>query len=387
MILHFVIDGKLTDQFIDNFLSVSDKNYFLVFGTDQTSDFKRITRKGDFLSAYNEKEDDINNIIHRLDAKAIILHSLSYEFARTVNKIKSKIPICWAAWGYDVYNLPRIEPQIYGPKTNKFLLTSNPGTLFKRMILKDDFLRKWIFDGLYTKDNQISTIYEAHKHIDFFMTFIEDDYKLFSKFYQNDFTFLYATFSSIDQYLAGYRELTVLPDAENILLGNSFSPSSNYLDALPVISKVKCKLRRVYVVLSYGINEKHRLKVLSTGRKVLSNKFCPILDFIPRADYIRLLQTCSTGIFNHYRQQAMGNIIAMLYMGSRVYLSIKNPAYSYFLRNGIKVYCFEKDFTEYGISRLGKDIVNKNRLQLDSIFDKNKVLTDIRKITEVLTNI
>lgn len=76
----------------------------------------------------------------------------------------------------------------------------------------------------------------------------------------------------------------------------------------------------------------------------------------------------------------------MLYMGSRVYLSEKNPAYTYFQRNGIIIYSIEQDFDRYGISRPDKDIAENNRYRLDMIFSKEKVLNDLKNVYEVLTS-
>jgi len=81
----------------------------------------------------------------------------------------------------------------------------------------------------------------------------------------------------------------------------------------------------------------------------------------------------------------MGNIIAMLYMGSRVYLSLRNPAYNFFIRNGISVNIFEKEFGKYGVTRPDKETVENNRKRLDRIFNKDKVLMDLKNLIVILT--
>jgi len=386
MLLHFVIDGKLTDQFIENFLQVSDSNHFLVFGTNGYSGFKRITRTGSFLSTYNENTDDINNIINKFKADVIVLHSLSYGFAKAILKIKKEITICWGVWGHDVYDLPRIEPQIYAPKTQRFLIRSNPGLILKRLVLRNDILRRSYLEKIKGKEDFIEVIYKAHKKISFFITYIEEDFEIFSMYYPNKMRFIRSTFSTIDQYLAGNKNLSILPNAENILLGNSSAPSTNYLDAMSILSRNINQLKKVYVVLSYGSDHLHKKEILLTGRKLLKEHFHPLLDFMGRMEYIQLLQSCSVGIFYNYRQRAMGNIIAMLYMGSRVYLSNRNPAYNYFLRNGIVVNNLGKEFDKYGINRLEEDVVKSNRERLDSIFSKEKVIEDLKKLKVVLTS-
>jgi len=385
MVLHFVIDGKLTDQIIENYLEVSDKNFFLVFGMTGDRAFQRISKIGDFLGRYSEA-DDINSIIEQLNVKAIILHSLSYDFAKVVLEIKKEITICWVVWGYDLYFLPKVEPYIYAKKTNEFLKWTNPLMVLKRKIIRSDKLRGYFYRIFYWKQDKIKTILLAHHKIRYFLTYIKEDFDIYSYYYPNRLKYLYGTFSSIDQYLAGNNNLSILSDANNILIGNSYSPSSNYLDVLPVLSKNLHNLNKVYIVLSYGINETHKKFVHKKASKLLEDHFYPLLEFVNRKDYIRILQTCSTGIFFQYRQQAMGNIIAMLYMGSRIYLSSKNPAYKFFIRNNIVVNCFEDEFEQYGSSRLNKDIVKHNQKHLDKLFSREKVLNDLRYVTETLVN-
>jgi hypothetical protein len=385
MILHFVIDGKLTDQIIENYLAVSEKNFFLVFGMKGDMNYQRINKTGDFLGRFTET-DDINSIIEKLNAKAIILHSLSYDYAKTVIGIRKEITICWVVWGYDLYFLPKIEPLIYAKKTSEFLKRKYPMIVLKRKIIRSDKLRNYYYRIFNWKQDKIRTILLAQEKIKYFLTYIREDFDIYSNYYPNRFKFLYGTVSSIDQYLAGDKNLSIFSDANNILIGNSFSPSSNYLDVLPVIARNIQNFDKVYIVLSYGNNEKHKKFVIKRASKLLIDHFHPLLEFMNRKDYVKILQTCSTGIFFHYRQQAMGNIIAMLYMGSRVYLSSKNPAYKFFIRNNIVVNSLEEEFEQYGFSRLNIDIVKQNQQHLDMIFSREKVLIDLRNVTETLVN-
>lgn len=384
MIIHFVVDEKIIDQMIDNFLQVSSNNLFLVFTEYSSDNYRHITRIGPHLKNYNYKKEDINEILKKNDVHSVILHQLNLKFAKTINKIKHNVNISWIPWGFDVYNLPKIESTLYAPLTKIFLVKNRPLVPLIWLIKKNNLTRR-LFFNLKGKKDYYREIYRAINKVTYFSTYIREDFYVFTKYYNiKGLSFVETSFSSIDQYLAGDKHLRVDKNATSIIIGNSNTPESNYLDVIPVIGEKDFKIEKVFCVLSYGINNKHKKKVIFEGRKHLKDFFCPLTDFMPREEYIKILQTCSTGIFYHYRQQAMGNIIALLYLGARVYLSVKNPAYLFFKRIGVKVFNFEYEFDIFLNTKLSLDDIENNRKKLDSIFNKEKVINDLSSLSNLL---
>jgi hypothetical protein len=80
----------------------------------------------------------------------------------------------------------------------------------------------------------------------------------------------------------------------------------------------------------------------------------------------------------------MGNIIALLVMGVRIYMSSKNPAYQYFKRNGVNIYALQEDFSRYGISKLSKQQVDENRQIIKPLFSKDRVIKNTNNLVKVL---
>ncbi len=211
----------------------------------------------------------------------------------------------------------------------------------------------------------------------------------FSTYYPNDFTFVYCPFSTIEQYLGGSKSTDAINSTGdlNILVGNSASPESNHLDVLVKLQEQKgLSGIKFYFPLSYGAASKHYIdEVLLKGKKTLGPAFHPMLSFLNRPAYLEILDSCSTGIFYHFRQQAMGNIIAMLYQGARIYLSSRNPAMEFFQKNGIVVFDFDKDFKKYKNSRLADDMVLNNKRNLEQLFSESRVLSEISKLNSILS--
>ncbi|WP_303925478.1 TDP-N-acetylfucosamine:lipid II N-acetylfucosaminyltransferase [Draconibacterium sediminis] len=386
MIVHFVVDEKIIDQIIDNFLEISSNNLFLVFTEKSNNKFKHITREGSFIRRFNLNKEDINEVLCKVNAQTIILHQLNLYFAKVLNQIKETPKIAWFEWGFDIYHLPKILPQLYAPKTKRIIIRNNPLQSILWVLKKNSFIRR-IYFILTRKDDPAKIILTAIERITYFCTYIKDDYTFFQNYYPfRNLVFLETAFSSISQYLAGNINLRINSDASNILLGNSNSLESNYIDGLSIINKNKDKIDKVYTVLSYGDDDNNKKAVLDQGYALLQDRFVPLTKFLEREKYLNILSSCSTGIFFHYRQQAMGNIIAMLYMGARIYLSYKNPAYNYFKRIGVTVFSLEDDFHLYGNTKISASQAQKNRQKLDTVFNEEKVKTDLSNLISKITS-
>src|SRR5690606_1003332 len=344
-ILHLIPDEKVTDNVIENFENIFNDNVFFVLGNNDkrkhcnTKKENVIFGESDFFTKENIADDVV----------AVVIHGLNYTFAKLLIELNQKIKIAWFVWGFDMYGMPKIMDKLYAPKSLKYIKNTDSKFTVINFIKKKRYLRRFYYKYL-NKTDDFYTIYEqAQRRINFFCTYIREDYELYTNYYPNKLIYQEIGYFSIEQYLAGQNDLRVDSDAKDILVGNSNSLENNHLDVFDTIKRTGLK-EKVFVPLSYGNNQKYKKTVLEEGRKYLGDNFQPLLDFMKREDYLRLLSGCSTAVFYHYRQQAMGNILALLYMGVRVYLAEKNPVYQYLKRIGIIVFDFDKEFSLYSNS-------------------------------------
>lgn len=117
----------------------------------------------------------------------------------------------------------------------------------------------------------------------------------------------------------------------NILVGNSADPSNNHIESLEKLLPYKGEDIRIFAPLSYGDRE-HAKKVIETGSMWFGEKFVPLTSFLPVEEYLKFLQSVDIAIFNHNRQQAMGNTIFLLSMGKTVCLR-DGVSHCEFIRN------------------------------------------------------
>ncbi|MBW8198971.1 TDP-N-acetylfucosamine:lipid II N-acetylfucosaminyltransferase [Flagellimonas abyssi] len=382
MILHFLLDEKITDQVIANFESVSKKNKFLVFSKTQKP-LKHIKTENQNIFVYDFEEQDINEVLNKIKPNGIILHAYHLEFAKTLLNIKHNVKVAWVAWGFDIYGLPKIKPLTYAPLTDSFLRSTSFFLETKRMILANDLYRK-IFFFLLRKEDRYTLIFKSLDKVDYFTTYLAEDYSYFSKYYPNDMDFIKCTFTSIDQYLGGNKDISITSVASNILIGNSNTPESNHLDVMIKLKNLQQDSMSVFVPLSYGENRKYKSTVLEKGKSLFGKNFRPLLDFMEKGEYLKILRTCATGIFYHYRQQAMGNIIAMLFMGARIYMYGDSPGYKYLVRHQVAVYDFDRDYVRYKNNPLPQKLAEKNRKVLEELFSDTKVKDQLKNLINLM---
>ena len=109
---------------------------------------------------------------------------------------------------------------------------------------------------------------------------------------------------------------------------------------------------------------------------------------MPLEDYNKILEGVKIAILNNRRQQAIGNIIALLYMGAKVFLSKKNTYYHFLKRNNIIVYCYEKDLNEKTINMgLNFEEIEHNRKMLFSLYNSKQLQSELQNsVTKVIKN-
>lgn len=105
----------------------------------------------------------------------------------------------------------------------------------------------------------------------------------------------------------------------NIMVGNSATITNNHMEVLEKIEKFAEHDIRVYVPLSYG-NMEYGWQVEKVGKRLLGDKFVPLKTYMSQEEYYSLLNCMDIAIFNNDRQQAIGNIMALAFLGKKIYL-------------------------------------------------------------------
>lgn len=136
-----------------------------------------------------------------------------------------------------------------------------------------------------------------------------------------------------------YRKLEENKDnSYKILIGNSADKSNNHISAFKALSHYAQENITIYCPLSYAGEADYIKKVVDIGQATFGKHFIPLLDFINKEDYIKLLATINIGVFFNDRQQAMGNIALLLGLGAKVYMYKNTSMFMSYTQSGYNIY-------------------------------------------------
>lgn len=276
--------------------------------------------ENDFFSA---KDFESQVIVGNPDL--IIVHYLRDECIRVINKIKIDQPVVWFFWGSDGFCLGKFYNIFLLPKTKR----SRVMLSFKSTI-KNGF--RILYKTLLPNSIDKSAIYKnrikSFGKISIVVPVVPGDYNLLLKNYPISATSFHLNYVNPIFDQSNDFSLT----GNNILLGNSAHFSNNHLEMINALSELDLGNRKIVIPLSYGSKANSTFIASYAEKKLTHNAEC-LIDFLPLIEYQKIIQSCSIVIMNSLRQQALGNIVQSLMMGSHVYLQPTSTLYSYLKDN------------------------------------------------------
>lgn len=161
----------------------------------------------------------------------------------------------------------------------------------------------------------------------------------------------------------------------SIQIGNSADSVNNHIDVFELIKYQGERSIKIYVPLSYG-NKDYANKIISLGNDMFGDKFIPIVDFMSIEKYIQYMTNIDIAIFNHTRQQGMGNLISFLGLGKTVY--IRDSTSQWDLMNELNI--LVKSIDDYDGSTLSIEQSVHNIKKVKDIFSCENLCQQWRSI-------
>mgnify|MGYP001402983756 CR=1 FL=1 len=188
------------------------------------------------------------------------------------------------------------------------------------------------------------------KNFGHIVALVPGDYYLAKKWYKTKAKYHYAFYPNpVDyKYLDKIKNNKKKTDRIVIQVGNSADPTNKHIEILNKLARFKEKDIEIITPLSYG-DQQWSKKVTEAGKKLYGEKYKPLLEFLPPEEYGKILNSVDIAIFNHDRQQALGNILALLYLGKKVFIKSDITPWDFFKEKGLTV------FDTYGLDNLTFD--------------------------------
>jgi hypothetical protein len=350
-------------------------SYFLHTRELVSQEEKEAFSKVEQIYFVGDKAKDIADLFERIQKFDIVfLHGLDMFSSRLMLFADMEPKVVFLFFGGEIYENSKIlKSKPFGNLTIKKY--NNFDNRKERFIENSLYRIKYVFDTLESK------IKKALQKIDYFAVVHKEDYDFMIANKVMPSSVKYFKFSFYPIEFLYNNEIDISNSGNNILIGNSRSYANNHLEIFSILSKFNIANRKVIVPLSYG-NMKGIDSLVQNGKENLGDRFSPLLELMPLDEYNKMLSTCSVAIMNHYRQQAVGNIIALVYSGAKVYLSSQNTVYHFLKRIGCNVYSVENDLITSNINALetlSKEESTQNKEILYRFLNTEKLIEDLRK--------
>ena len=303
-ILHICLAEKFIEPFIE-FLEGNvadfDRHVFFCLGDETLHPLRRrpnILFQSDYRSAASAYFN-LNRQMYKADK--IILHGLWSEWVVRLLAIQPWLlrKCHWVIWGGDLYSY------LVAGRDLRWHLNE----IFRRIVIK---------------------------RIGNLLTYVEGDVDLARQWYgargQHLQCLMYPSNLCKEYVVSPKTDRTV-----RIQIGNSADPTNEQIEILELLEPYKNENIKIYGMLAYGSDE-YAAEVAAYGKKIFAEKFIAVTEFMTLNEYNEFLGKIDIALFNHRRQQAMGNIITLLGMGKKVYLRKDISSWMVFESRGLKVF-------------------------------------------------
>lgn len=214
------------------------------------------------------------------------------------------------------------------------------------------------------------------KNIGHLVTYIKGDVELARQWYGAKGEYVECLMYPSNLYKE--YELSSKKDSRlTILLGNSADPTNNHSEVLQELAQFKDKDIKVITPLSYG-DQNYAQQIAQEGERLLGDKYQALTEFMPFDEYLKILAEVDVAIFNHRRQQAMGNTITLLGLGKKVYMRSDTTQWQFFGELGVEVAdinCLEDTLF---VNEFASSVPNKEKIK--TYFSKKNVLKQLGHI-------
>lgn len=271
------------------------------------------------------------------------------------DKERSPIQVKLESRIYHLRNLSSLFRFIFSFKKYQWVyfhyLSYDPTLLFWYFQRKRLRKSTWVIWGndiysYYRRNNNLRTkIYEfcRRRIIATFpeiAAFVEEDVQFVKKNYHSKAQYVPILYP-IPVNLDSLKKVSVdfiQKDKPVFMLGNSADPSNSHIEMINAISKYGKGKFRVICPLSYGGNPQYIKDVIKRGTDCFGLDFVPLLQILNSVEYAKLLQQVDVVLMNHNRQQGLGNILALMYLGKKVYIRTTISSFHFFIRHECEIY-------------------------------------------------
>ena len=292
----------------------------------------------------------------------------AYEFLMILLKKFPGVKVYWICWSYEFYNLPHVINKLYDPFSLRYIRskTSAPKRLRQSSIKGILNIRGWL--GI--KKNYWQKLKHSSTLVDYFCSPFPTDFFYLNKIIPpNHIAYLPFAYLSLSKIMPGLDSYSSKGD--KIMIGHSASPDGNHYEIIKKISSFNTG-QSILLPMVYG--DKVYADLIKEAA-IGDFKEVEILeDKLDKADYYKKLCEVGYAVINVKVQQGVGNVMGLIWMGSKVFLDKHSSIYIDFVNWGIHVFNIQDDLNKNELkSKLTTEQINTNRRIMLENFGEERV--------------
>ncbi|MEZ8965762.1 TDP-N-acetylfucosamine:lipid II N-acetylfucosaminyltransferase [Vibrio breoganii] len=360
-ILHISKDEKFIDMGLRAFERCSPHNNKLIVLSKKKT--KHVTFENKQIIDRKNLESLSHNDEFWSGIQIVILHSLcTYRIS-----IPKSVKVVWIGFGADYYDLITSPESLLGNKTKSIVSKDNPRT---KQIIKA--IRKFLTKAKKTRAQFIN-------RIDYFCPVLTTEYNLIRWEGRKP--------KLIDWNYGTLEEDWAKPEnglditGNNILLGNSATSTCNHIEGIDALKHTHT-CSQLIIPLSYGDKE-YAKKVRKYAEANYPGPVKALEEFMPFDSYNKLISSCSHVVMPHKRQQGLGNIVSLIYLGAKVFLDKENPSYNFFTEKGVNIFSIDEIENSTWSNQLTIGEIEENRRILKDIWGKDSIDSKTRQLLAI----
>lgn len=374
-ILHISNDEKFIDSAIDLFGSVLPDGCGYLINGQSVDSLRFVKSRPKNLFVFPYFSDAYFRTIQTFEPDVLFVHSYSDKHKELLERLGNDCPVFWSSWGRDIYSSNRLSHLMYKPRTRRLVNKLSRISSLKRMIAR-------LVPGIGSAYKSFATE-DYIGHCQFMSAVVMEDFELLKATYPERTSHIqYIPFN----YHVPFVDHDDRSPKLNIIVGNSANPDNNHVESFDLIRGFDFHDRKVYVPLSYGGTRGYVAEVLKCGERAFGKSFVPLLSFLPLADYEAILDSVGFAIMNHSHQHAMGNILSLLFKGTKIYMDPGNSAYQALDRMGAVVSDISRISSDIFYDGLTQSEIQRNKGVVNTHYSRTALLKQTNSLIEALQN-
>ncbi len=299
---------------------------------------------------------------------SITFYPFDFTAAAFFKEFKKSYPsakINWVFWSYEYYHRPDINHLNFDHfstdyyKRKKTFLSN-----FKKTF--SNTIKKILFIPVFN----INDLFKCYNDIEKFYSFLPMDFKNVFQ-YINNKTCEYhpISFISIEDMNS---EIVWGKITNEVMIGHAATPFLNHFEIMDKLYNISFSAN-LLLPLEYG--EKQYRKDIKKRASILFNNRVEFLEKrLDMQQYYQRLSNIGYAIFNFRWQEALGNIVFLIWNGAKIFLKEESSVYQQFIVWDLIVFSIEHHLNKENITNLLTfEEKHKNKIIIENLFSEKKV--------------